>query len=209
VTASNELTYTARAGVLVVDDHPAVRAELARLLGADGDLAPVISCSSAPEAIGRARRLRPLVAVVDYRLPGRDGLALTLELKRLPEPPGVVIYSAFWGARLALAAIVAGADDIVEKGSGAERLCDACSAAAAGSRAICAVPGVALSQATAKLDAGDAQIVAMLNRGASPADVADALGIGTEWLELRRWAIVRLLLGPGEGLTPVRPAPLG
>jgi DNA-binding NarL/FixJ family response regulator len=188
-----------KVGALVVDDHQAVRAALKRLLAADGDLVPVLTAASAPEAISRARVLRPLVAVVDYRLPGRDGISLTLDLKRMREPPGVVIYSAFAGTRLALAAIVAGADGIVEKGAGARQLCSTVSAAAAGSTVMPALSATALGAATVGIATEDLTIVTMLNGGASPAEVAQGLGIAREWLELRRWAIVRLLVGPGKG----------
>jgi DNA-binding NarL/FixJ family response regulator len=40
------------------------------------------------------KRTEPIVAILDFHDPGRDGLALCLELKRRPNPPGVVLYSA-------------------------------------------------------------------------------------------------------------------
>lgn len=193
-------------GVLVVDDHPAVRSELERLLGEADDLAPISAAATAPQAIGIARRLRPLVAVVDYRLPGPDGIALTFELKRLRDPPGVVIHSAFAGTRLALAAIVAGADGIVEKGTGADRLRTDVSAVAAGSRVMPALSERALAGAMPAAEPEDALIAAMLNGGASPAAVSRRLGIAPEWLALRRWAIARRLLGGQRGSSATRGA---
>jgi DNA-binding NarL/FixJ family response regulator len=195
---------TGRVGVLVVDDHQAVRAELERLLGADAELAPVISASNASVAIGRACQFRPLLAVVDFRLPGRDGISLTLELKQLPEPPGVVIYSAFAAPRLALAAIVAGADAIVEKGTSGRQLTAVVSAVLAGAHPLAPLSATALGAAIGCLAVEDRPLVTMLNGGSAADQVAKTLGITLEWLQLRRWAIVRLLVG-AERLAPPSP----
>lgn len=93
--------------VLIVDDHPAVRAGVAGVLAAEADLNPAATVATARDAAAEARQLSPRVAIVDYHLPDRDGLSLTIELKRLPHPPGVLIYSGFADARLAVGAIVA------------------------------------------------------------------------------------------------------
>jgi DNA-binding NarL/FixJ family response regulator len=172
-----------------------VREELERLLGAHPKLAPVTSAATASEAAISARRLRPAVAVVDYRLPGRDGVSLTFELKRLPDPPAVLIYSAYASERVVLAAVVAGADGVVEKGAGGEELCAAISAVATHSRVMPPLSVTALDRLTVGMDAEDLPVVEMLVDGLSAGEVAHRIGIPTEWLELRRWAIVQLVLG--------------
>jgi DNA-binding NarL/FixJ family response regulator len=181
-------------GVLVVDDHPAVREELKLLLGSDPDLAPVTSAATASEAVVSARLLRPAVAIVDYRLPSRDGVSLTFELKRLPEPPGVLIYSAFAGAELILAAVVAGADGLLDKASGAEELGAAVRAVAAHSSVMPSLSAAALDRLVFRMDGEDAPVVEMLVDGVCMDEVADRMGIPVEWLALRRWAIVQRLV---------------
>jgi PleD family two-component response regulator len=69
--------------VLVVDDHPAVRAEVENVLRADAELTVVGSAATASDAISQALVHVPTLAIVDYQLPDRDGLSLTLELKRV------------------------------------------------------------------------------------------------------------------------------
>lgn len=184
--------------VLVVDDHPAVRAALERLLAAEAGLDPVASAATVSGAVADAHRLRPDIAVVDYRLPDRDGISLTFELKRLPHPPGVVMYSAFAGVRLALAAIVGGADAIVDKSAGVKELRAAVRAVASGERVMPSLPAPALSAVVAQLDTDDEPIVAMLLDGSTPREVASELEIAADWLEHRRWAIVRQLLAFGQ-----------
>src|SRR5947209_18339461 len=88
---SNHLPKPKR--VLVVDDHSAVRAGLRQLLEDQADFEVVAAVASAEEALGVAEAEPVDVAVVDYQLGGRNGLWATRKLKRLPQPPAVLIYS--------------------------------------------------------------------------------------------------------------------
>ena len=103
--------------VLVVDDHPAVRIGLRKLLEAEGTFLIVDAVGSAEVAMTVAEREWIDVAVVDYHLGGRNGLWLSRKLKRLTRPPRVVIYSAYYDGLLAAAAVVAEADGLISKGS--------------------------------------------------------------------------------------------
>lgn len=87
---SGRLNRPAR--VLIVDDHPAVRAGLEGVLLDQADLAVVGMAANTSEALAEAERLSPRVAIVEDHLPGRDGLSLTRQLKRLHEPPAVLIF---------------------------------------------------------------------------------------------------------------------
>ena len=70
--------------VMVVDDHPMVRAALRQALTA-ADLEVVAEASSAEEALDLAAGVRPDVLLVDIDLPGMDGVSLVRELApRLP-----------------------------------------------------------------------------------------------------------------------------
>ena len=90
----------ARKRLVVVDDHPAVRAGLRELLASEADFDMVAAVATAEAAMEVAKRAPIDVAVVDYQLGGRNGLWLSRKLKRLPEPPAVLIYSAYTdGAR--------------------------------------------------------------------------------------------------------------
>ena len=80
--------------VLLVDDHPAVRYGVGRLIAEEPDLSKIGEASSASEATSELARWVD-VAVIDYHLGGRDGLWLAQEIKQRPSPPAVLIYSAF------------------------------------------------------------------------------------------------------------------
>jgi two-component system, NarL family, response regulator DevR len=181
--------------VLIVDDHPAVRAGVERVLADEADIAPVAIVATARDALAEVQRLSPRVAVVDYHLPDRDGLSLTRQLKALPRPPAVLIYSAFADARITVGAIVAGADGVANKNCRADELCAAVRAIANGSSSLPAVPPDVISAIAAELDVDDLPILGMLMNGTPPAELADVLGVTTEWLEMRRWAILQAVAG--------------
>jgi DNA-binding NarL/FixJ family response regulator len=179
--------------VLVVDDHPAVRAGLRGLIAAEPDLTMVAAAATAREGLAEAAALAPRVAIVDHRLPDHDGLTLTRRLKALPEPPGVLVYSAYADPTMVIRAIVAGADGVVAKTAHGDRICEAVRSIADGHAALPPVSPTALSRIARRLDPGDTPILGMLVHGTSPSEIAEVLAIGADWLEARRWAILQQL----------------
>lgn len=96
------------ARVLVVDDHPDVRAAVSAMLAAGG-FAVVGAVARGAEAVAVASEKRPDIVVLDIRLPDVDGIAVAEQLARLPTPPAVVLVSSrdasVYGRRLASAPV--------------------------------------------------------------------------------------------------------
>jgi DNA-binding NarL/FixJ family response regulator len=67
--------------VLLVDDHPVVRAGLRALLEAESDLEIVAEAGCGVPAISLARKLRPDVVLTDLLLPDIDGIAVTQSIR--------------------------------------------------------------------------------------------------------------------------------
>ncbi|GLZ77239.1 DNA-binding response regulator [Actinorhabdospora filicis] len=63
--------------VLIVDDHPVVRAGLAGILAAAEDVEVVGEAGSGEEAIARAATASPDVVLMDLRMPGCGGVEAT------------------------------------------------------------------------------------------------------------------------------------
>lgn len=179
--------------VLLVDDHPAVRAGLERLVGGEGDLLPVASAACAREAMTQAVELSPDVAVLDYHLPGQDGLAVARRLAALDRPPRTLLYSAFADGPLAVAARVAGANGIADKGSLGDALCRVIRDVAHGGSAFPPVASGVLSTLGDRLDPDDLPILGMLMHGTPASEIAETLRMAPEWLEARRWAMLERL----------------
>ncbi|GHF29192.1 DNA-binding response regulator [Kitasatospora xanthocidica] len=69
--------------VLLADDEHLIRGALAALLSLEDDLEVVAQAGSGPEALAMARTHRPDVAVLDLQMPGKDGIEVAAELRRL------------------------------------------------------------------------------------------------------------------------------
>jgi DNA-binding NarL/FixJ family response regulator len=102
--------------VLIVDDQPAFRTQLHRLLTVAG-FDVVGEAGDIPEAEAQVRALHPDLAVVDVMLPGINGLEGTPRLKALLPALRVILISAYADRADALqtAARIAGADAFISK----------------------------------------------------------------------------------------------
>jgi DNA-binding NarL/FixJ family response regulator len=184
-----------RTRLLVVDDHPAVRAGLRGLLGDEVDFEVVAAVATAEAGIEIAEREPIDVAVIDYQLGRRNGLWLSRKLKRLPQPPAVLVYSAYTDGVLAATAVVAEADAIVNKGELGRDLCEAIRSVASGRRQLPALPPRLADSLRRHLDHEEQAIFGMLLAGMDPPDVAATLGLSAADLESRLWELLRRLEG--------------
>jgi DNA-binding NarL/FixJ family response regulator len=181
-------------GVLIVDDHPAVRAGVVALLRREPGIVPVGAVQGAHDAMMHVERTRPDVALLDYALGDGDGIALCYELRSRPAPPSVLLYSAFADDRLAVAARVAGSDGVVSKGSPADELCAAIRAAASGRLAAPRASRGAFSVAGARLHPADLPILGMLNERVPRAEISEVLGLSEQELDSRTRQILARLV---------------
>ncbi len=94
--------------IALLDDHPAVLIGLQRLLQPARDM-EVLAAAADEVALARALRGRkPDVLIVDYDPDRGDVLALCRRVKARPGTPRVLIYTAYAGPALTVAARTAG-----------------------------------------------------------------------------------------------------
>jgi len=101
--------------VLVVDDHPAVRAAMRRLLESLPGVAVVGEVATLAEAESIAGALHPSVTLLDISMPGESGLHVVPELKRLNPAGRIVMYSLHDEPAYRRVALREGADGYVVK----------------------------------------------------------------------------------------------
>jgi DNA-binding NarL/FixJ family response regulator len=178
---------------LVVDDHPAILAGLRGLLSSEPDLDVIDALDSAEAALDVAERMTLDVAIVDYQLPGRSGLWLSRKLKRLPEPPAVLIYSAFSDYMLAAACVVAEADGLLSKAALGSDLYAAIRRAAVGVSRLPPVPPTLADGLRRRFDALEQAIFGLLLAGIPRAEIGRTLHIDEGELETRQWTMLRKL----------------
>ena len=79
--------------VLLADDHPFIRAGVRTFLLKHDQFEIVGEASSGPEAIHRARELSPDVIVMDFSMPGGNGLEATMRLREVCPEARVLILT--------------------------------------------------------------------------------------------------------------------
>lgn len=117
------------------------------------------------------------VLVLDYDLGGGDGIGYCWRIKNRPDPPRVLVYSAFMSPALTLAARVAQADGIVDKADPVAMLLAAIRRVGHGGSALPAVSADAYEDAAAMLDQDDLPVFAMLVDRETIDSIADTLRI--------------------------------
>lgn len=107
--------------VLVVDDSAAVRGTVSAVLSADPELRVAGTAADGVQGLARVAELAPDVVLLDVEMPIMDGLTMLKELRRVQPKLPVVMFSSLTerGAKVALEALVAGANDYVAKPKGA------------------------------------------------------------------------------------------
>ncbi|MFI6326270.1 response regulator [Nonomuraea sp. NPDC050556] len=153
--------------VLIVDDHPVVRAGLRGMLEAEPGLEVAGEAGSGDEAVAVAPRLRPDVILMDLRMPGGDGVSA---IRRLPGH-AVLVLTTFEGD--VDAAVEAGAAGFVLKNASREDLVAAIRAVASGSRI-----GVRPRRAGPVLSARELEVIELVARGLTNPEIARRLFIG-------------------------------
>jgi two-component system response regulator DevR len=179
--------------LLIVDDHPAMRAGLTAVLRAEPGIIPLGTASSEEDLGPALMRTRPDVILLDYHLPGADGLKLCRRLKREVPPPAVLLYSAYADSAMVVPAILAGADGLLNKSAPAPELFDALRAVARGDRVLPPVPRELLEAAGQRVEPEDLAILAMVIDGTPLGEVAEALRVAPRDIARRLDAMIERL----------------
>ncbi|HEX4008440.1 MAG TPA: response regulator transcription factor [Solirubrobacteraceae bacterium] len=175
---------------LLVDDHPAIRVGLRELLRAEPGFEVVESLATAEAALAFAERNRVDVAVVDYQLSGHSGLWLCRMLKRLEDPPAVLMYSAFSDHLLAAASVVAQADGLVSKTALGAELCDRIREVDRGATRLPPMPPSFADSMHRRLDQSEQAIYGLLLAGIEIQEIAGTLQLSIDAVDAQMWIML-------------------
>ena len=111
--------------IVLADDHPIVLDGLAQLLGGDERFRVAAACSDGEEALAAIRAHKPDIAVLDIRMPRRDGLAVLRAVVDEDLPTRVVLLTAQISDDELIDAIRLGAAGLVLKETASRQLVSA------------------------------------------------------------------------------------
>jgi len=161
--------------LLIVDDHPAMRAGLTAVLRAEPGMVPVASLASHDDLAAAVSRTEADVVLLDCHAPGDDALRRCRRLKAAHDPPAVLLHVAYEDESLLIPAALAGADGLITKSAPADELFDAVRSVARGDRSAPPVSRQLLGSAGEALTAEQLPVLAMMLDGTPPDEVAETL----------------------------------
>jgi len=148
-----------------------VRTGLLGILAADGELSVVGVAADGDAALEHVARTTPDVAMLDLRMPRRDGIEVTREIVARGLATRVLVLTTYVSMADVNAALEAGALGYLLKDAPPAELFAAIRAVAAGKRAMTAavreIAGAAERAATRALSAREMQVLALVARGES------------------------------------------
>ncbi|WP_405878153.1 response regulator transcription factor [Streptomyces sp. NBC_01136] len=195
--------------VLLVDDEPLVRAGLRAVLEAQPDIEVVGEAADGAAVIPLVRRLRPDVVAMDVRMPLMDGIEATRAvLRTVSEPPKIVVVTTFENDEYVYEALRAGADGFLLKRARPAEIVHAVRLVAEGDsllfpasvRRLAAEYGGGAKDRAARaameraaLTEREAEVLRLMARGLSNAEIAARLIVGTETVKSHVSAVLAKL----------------
>ncbi|MBL8950673.1 MAG: response regulator transcription factor [Myxococcaceae bacterium] len=175
--------------VLLADDQTLVRQGIRGLLELDAKLQVVGEAADGDEALKRVLELKPDVALLDVRMPGRDGVAVLRALREKGDTTPVILLTTFDDDAVLLEGVRAGIAGYLLKDVSLEVLTQAIQTAAEGKTTI--LPAVTeraartVKQVGTKFEAAELpdglsererEVLRLMAGGFSNREIADALG---------------------------------
>ena len=165
--------------ILIVDDHPVVRAGLASMLGTRAKRNLVGSAPSAEDAMRLIEEEKPDVVLLDLRMPGMSGVEMLRALKLAGKTVRVIILTNYETDEDIYRAVQAGAQGYLLKDTSLNEMVEAICAVHAGRRYIPRHIASRLAERMVRTDltVRELEILRLLARGPTNKQIGHMLGI--------------------------------
>ena len=165
--------------ILVADDHFVVRMGLLGVVNAEPDMEIVAEAADGNQAVEMFERVNPDLVLMDLRMPIKDGIAATSEIRSKHADARILMLTTYDGDTEIHRAMQAGAQGYVLKNSTGEKLIPALRAVAGGAKWI--PKEVATRLASRKLfedlTPRELQVLQQMARGLANKEIGDVLKI--------------------------------
>jgi DNA-binding NarL/FixJ family response regulator len=168
-----------RIRILIVDDHPVVRAGLTSMLGTQAELEVIGSASSGEEALAKLSQVEPDVLLLDLRMHGMSGVDTLMAMKRSARDVRVIILTSFETDEDIYRAVQAGAHGYLLKDTSLREMVEAIRTVHAGKRYIPRDIAARLAERMMRSDLTprEIEILKLLSKGPTNKEIGRALSI--------------------------------
>jgi len=165
--------------VLVVDDHPIVRAGISAIIQTSADMMVVGQAASGEDAVQTFATHLPDVTLMDLRLPGLSGVDAIRTIRHTHPEARFVVLTTYEGDEDIYQALAAGAKGYIIKGMPHTVLLGALRRVCAGGQYLPQSVTRALAGRTpsSELSAREREVLSLIVGGKSNREIASALGI--------------------------------
>ncbi|HEX3797770.1 MAG TPA: response regulator transcription factor [Verrucomicrobiae bacterium] len=165
--------------ILVADDHALIRMGLVSLVNTEPDITVVAEAADGREAVDQFVKFSPDLVLMDLRMPNKNGIEATIEIRKKSATARVLMLSTFDGDEDIHRALQAGAQGYVLKGSTGENLIPALRAVFAGQRWIPKEVATRLASRRSfeELTPREVEVLQELAKGLANKEIADVLNI--------------------------------
>ena len=170
--------------ILLVDDHPVVRAGIEGILTSQDDIEVVGEASNGEEAVRLSQTLQPDVILMDLRMPEMGGLAAIKAIQSQIDPPYILVLTTYDTDADIVRAIEAGATGYLLKDTPPDDFFAAVRNVAQGESVLTPMVASRLMErmrapAEEQLSSREIEVLALVSRGHNNKAIAKQLYIST------------------------------
>jgi two-component system NarL family response regulator len=165
--------------IMIVDDHPVVRAGLASMLSTQPGIQVMSSASGGQEALRQLETITPDIILMDLRMAGMSGLETIRAINLRPDPPRILVLSSFDTDEDIYQSVGAGAQGYILKDTPQDGLLEAIQMVHAKKRYFPADIASRLTERMARsnLTPREHQVLQLVAKGLTNKEIGQAFGI--------------------------------
>lgn len=188
--------------VLITDDHPVVRRGIRQILEDDEKINIINEASDGKELLEKLMMEEYDVVLLDISLPGRSGLDLISQIKKIRKKTAILMLSIYSDEMYAIKALKLGASGYLTKTSAPEELISAIQKVARGERYISKILSERLTENILKeidipshklLSSREMEILQLFSFGKTVAQIANELSLSPKTISTYRTRLLEKL----------------
>lgn len=182
-----------RKKVLIADDHRFVSWGLARALSALEDVDIVASATNGIDAIVEIRKTAPDCAILDYNMPGANGLEVFLEARRWSPETRFIVFTGSTTSETIDTLIRTGVHGVSLKDASETEVVDMVRKVLGGATVIGASAARLMATLPSAIPLTDRELAVLqaIARGHTNASAAESLGISPKTIDSHRTSLMR------------------